>query len=234
MLRKMFVGMILFLIMEGLAPVSVYAGDEDRSDGRPARVNVDTLNLRAGAGTEYAIVRSLTRGSLLGVLEEQGEWSRVRAEDGTVGWVATKFIAPVVPWGTVGGSTTDQPSAGGAVGATGAAPSIGSRDGQGSGSKAGALVKWGCLAGGLVAGGLWYSAHSDGNDAYEEYKRLYGDGEYDAAEAKYRDAADHDDKAQVYAIAGGVLVGLFVLQQFVLGGDHHNPDRLNSLCKPCR
>ena len=221
MLRRWMAGLLaLLLITQGLVPIATarMAGDEDSSGGRTMRVTANSLNLRAGAGTDQTVLRSLSRGTLVAAVEERGEWSRVRLVDGTTGWVSAKYLEPADPAATPRApgqaaqpARTPEGSAGGASG---------SMDGGGGagGSTLGAIAKWGCLAGALVAGGLWYTEHSSGNDTYDEYKELFQDGEMDAAEAKYDETIDHDDQAQVYAIAGGVLLGLFALQQFVLGG----------------
>lgn len=220
MLRRLIVGLLtLLLVTQGLAPVAAAAADKDQAAGRPARVTADKLNLREGPGSGFAVVRSLTRDTVVTVLQEQGEWWRVRLDDGTTGWVAAKYVALQAAEGTGGGQTPA--GEGAAPGAKPAArPAPGAPQGGGGGSALGPVLKWGCLAGAVVAGGLWYSEHSSGNDAYDEYKTLFQKGEYTAAEAKYQETTDHDDKAQVYGIAGGVLFGLFVLQQFVLGGHH--------------
>ncbi len=216
----------LLLITQGLAPIASARmhGDEDGSGGRAMRVTASSLNLRAGAGTDQTVLRSLSQGTLVTALEERGEWTQVRLEDGTTGWVSAKYLEPAKPAAaprTPGqAAQPTQAQEGAAGGARGGA------DG-GGGSTWRAIAKWGCLAGALVAGGLWYTEHASGNDTYDEYKQLYQDGELDAAEVKYDETIDHDDQAQTYAIGAGVLLGLFALQQFVLGGgdgDHADAD----------
>lgn len=195
--------------------------------GRAARVSASSLNLRGGPGTEHAIIRSLPRDTRVTVLAVEGEWSQLRLGDGTTGWAATKYLEALpedAGDASRDGSDAGRSSAGaGEGGDRSAARATGDAGDRSAGRSGGGLslrsiAKWGCLAGALVAGGLAYSAHAGGNDAYDEYKELYQAGELDASEAKYQDALDRDDQAQVLLIGAGALAGLFLLQQFVLGG----------------
>lgn len=209
--RKVLVGLLALLVLaQGLAPLALAAGE------RTARVTVDSLNLRGGPGTDYAAVRSLARDTIVTVVDAQGDWSQVRLADGTVGWVAAKYLAPAT--GEAGDGSGAKARAAGAKEEKPAVAVKTARGASHGGSTLGAIAKWGCLVGAVAAGGLGYAAHSGGNDAYDEYQQLYNQGDLDAAEAKYQDATDKDDQAQVCFIASGVLVGLWALQQFVLGG----------------
>jgi len=59
-----------------------------------AVVNPETLNLRAGPNTGYAVLASLSQGWALRVWgrNAEGTWLRVAAPDGTEGWVAAEFV----------------------------------------------------------------------------------------------------------------------------------------------
>ncbi len=73
----------------------------------PALVTSETLNLRAGPGTFFAIVQSYTRGTQVTTLEmtPDGRWIRVAAP-GSEGWMTADFLdlseleaaLPVVSW----------------------------------------------------------------------------------------------------------------------------------------
>jgi len=208
--RKILVGlMTLLLLAQALPPIALAGG------ARTARVTADSLNLRAGPGTDFAVVRGLTRDTVVTVRETKGDWWRVELADGTTGWAAARYLEEVEASAAPDArSETDRARAAKAPDATPAKRA----DAGGGGSTLGKVAKWGCLVGAVAGGGLWFAEHSSGNDAYDEYKQLYTDGDVDAAEEKYQAAKDHDDKAQVYLIAGGVCLGLFALQQFVLGG----------------
>jgi SH3 domain protein len=56
-----------------------------------------TITLRTGPSTQNAIIRNLTSGDSVQVLEEIEEegYSRVRAGDGTEGWVISRYLQPV-------------------------------------------------------------------------------------------------------------------------------------------
>lgn len=59
------------------------------------RVNAGLLNVRAGPGASYALVREpLPQGTLLSLLDMSPAWANVRVADGarTEGWVANQYI----------------------------------------------------------------------------------------------------------------------------------------------
>lgn len=74
------------------------------SEAAPARAEVpldlrrvagSRVNMRAGPGTGHEVVSVLSRGARAEVLEEQGGWTRVRAEDGAAGWMATSLLSAI-------------------------------------------------------------------------------------------------------------------------------------------
>lgn len=50
------------------------------------------ITLRAGQGDQYRILRTLISGTRLEILEEQGEFARVRIPNGEEGWVRTQYL----------------------------------------------------------------------------------------------------------------------------------------------
>lgn len=50
------------------------------------------ITLRAGQGDQYRILRTLISGTRLEILEEQGEFARVRIANGEEGWVRTQYL----------------------------------------------------------------------------------------------------------------------------------------------
>jgi TonB family protein len=56
------------------------------------RVNASTLNVRASASASADIVSHARRGEKLAVLEDAGDWLRVRLGDGTFGWVSAQHV----------------------------------------------------------------------------------------------------------------------------------------------
>lgn len=53
------------------------------------------VNMRAGPGTEHGVVTVLSRGARAEVIEEDGGWARVRADDGTTGWMAARLLSSI-------------------------------------------------------------------------------------------------------------------------------------------
>jgi len=64
-------------------------------DNKNIRYVDDTLVIvmRAGDGNNYKVIRSLSSGTPLQYLQSSGEFSRVRASDGTEGWVLTRYLS---------------------------------------------------------------------------------------------------------------------------------------------
>lgn len=52
-------------------------------------VKLPQVNLREGPGTNFKIIRAVTKGTRLTVLETKNDWHHVRLDDGQDGWVAT-------------------------------------------------------------------------------------------------------------------------------------------------
>ncbi len=50
------------------------------------------ITLRTGQGNQYQILKTLPSGARLKLLEDSGEFSRVRTEDGTEGWVRNRYL----------------------------------------------------------------------------------------------------------------------------------------------
>ena len=55
-----------------------------------AIVNVNILNVRSGAGTNFSRLTTALRGGILPLLSRQGNWLQVRLPDGQSGWVAAQ------------------------------------------------------------------------------------------------------------------------------------------------
>ncbi|MFB9327555.1 N-acetylmuramoyl-L-alanine amidase [Paenibacillus aurantiacus] len=55
-------------------------------------VQADSLRMRKGPGTGYAVVGGLYRGEAVTVLERDGDWVKVKTPDGQQGWVASQYI----------------------------------------------------------------------------------------------------------------------------------------------
>lgn len=55
------------------------------------------LNLRAGAGLDNPVLGSVAPGERLEVIGGSGEWARVRRADGTIAWIASRYLAREMP-----------------------------------------------------------------------------------------------------------------------------------------
>lgn len=62
------------------------------------RTTVSSLNLRSGAGTNFARVQSLSGGTVLEVLARTGNgWTKVKTSNGTEGYVSSEYVAKYDP-----------------------------------------------------------------------------------------------------------------------------------------
>lgn len=99
--------------------VTSYSGESSSSGGNSSstsvsgRLKVNTtsgLNVRKGPGTEYAVVASLSGGSVVESLEKSGSWYKVKLLNGTTGWVSGQYVSStnesVSEGGTVSGNTS--------------------------------------------------------------------------------------------------------------------------------
>ncbi len=57
---------------------------------RTAIIMYEPVNLREGPGPNYKTIVPLKKGTMVEILEDQGEWLRVRLENGTEGWLMKK------------------------------------------------------------------------------------------------------------------------------------------------
>ncbi len=78
---------VLFLIALGIAPQIVPSARADTGWVRGA-----PLNLRTGPGTQFKIVGSAKPGDQLEVLERGDGWTRVRATNDRIGWIAAGYL----------------------------------------------------------------------------------------------------------------------------------------------
>lgn len=72
-------------------------------------VNCSSLNLRSGAGTNYSVKRTLSRGTQVTVLSTSGKWSKVSV-NGTTGYVYSTYLSSISTAADdqVENNTTDQ------------------------------------------------------------------------------------------------------------------------------
>jgi hypothetical protein len=66
------------------------------AEGDVLTVVGDTVNVRAGPGTEHAVTRQVSRDQRLLEIERQGDWVRaeIAGADGAAGWIHASLVAP--------------------------------------------------------------------------------------------------------------------------------------------
>lgn len=72
--------------------VKVVADNPPAGSDSTYRTTASTLNLRSGAGTQFAVVAKLKRGTGCTILESVGNWRRIRTYTGLVGWVSANYL----------------------------------------------------------------------------------------------------------------------------------------------
>jgi hypothetical protein len=213
--------LVLGIALVLFAPGRAFASPPERS----GRVTGSSVNVRSGPGTSYSVLTQVVKDAAVIVVEEQGDWLKIRLSDGSEGWVASKFLE--ITAATPADETKPAPSGEEEKPAKKAALSHEKSSGGGGGSAIGAIFKWTCFVGAGVTGYLAYKEHTDGNDAYDQYKKMFDANNAllsgftaDGAESKRKSSIDHDGKCNTYLIVSGSLFGAFLIQQLFLGGHH--------------
>jgi curli biogenesis system outer membrane secretion channel CsgG len=78
------------------------------TSSRVTQVTKSVENLREGPGTNYKIIGNVNKGTSMAILEEKGNWLRVRLEDGTEAWI-WKLSTSEAPKKSPGPSPTPTP-----------------------------------------------------------------------------------------------------------------------------
>jgi N-acetylmuramoyl-L-alanine amidase len=73
------------------------SASEDTADSRNAVVTGSSVNVRVGPGTTNSVISQVTQGASLPVLEQSGDWYRVKLQNGSTGWVAGWLVSMNTP-----------------------------------------------------------------------------------------------------------------------------------------
>lgn len=65
------------------------------ADEHTVIVKVNTANMRLGPGTSYEVVATVKYGVVFRPVDKDGEWIKVKHEDGTTGWIHKDLLWPV-------------------------------------------------------------------------------------------------------------------------------------------
>jgi hypothetical protein len=215
--------LVVCLLSQLIAPALARA--EEAAAAQSGVVTADRLNLREGAGTDYAVVGSAAKGETVTILEESEGWFRVRLEDGRTGWAAARYVE--IQAAAEAETPAEEPRGDGPA----ASPEPkAKRSSGGGGSALRGVLKWGSFFGAAACGGLAYNENSQGDDSYEQYRTLIEEDGQTPTQAEFRrqEAIDHDDKANTFMIAGGALFGAFLIQQFFFHGSQDDQATLES------
>lgn len=143
--------------------------DESTNSGTPSVPNVpnvpsvdktgtvtaNSLNVRSGPGTNNKVIASVKKGTVVTILDTQGDWSNVRLSNGTAGWASTQYISVSTSSDNNKPSNPSAPSA--TKTGTVTANSLNIRSGAGTNNKVVASVKKGTVVTILNAQGDWYN-----------------------------------------------------------------------------
>jgi len=75
---------------------------------RTAKIFWDSVNLREGPGPNYRVIGNAKKGTSLSILEDKGNWLRVRLQDGREAWV-NKAATSEAPKPTPGATPKPKP-----------------------------------------------------------------------------------------------------------------------------
>ncbi|NLW91147.1 MAG: SH3 domain-containing protein [Syntrophomonadaceae bacterium] len=134
-------------------------------------INDNGVNVRSGPGTNYSILKTLTKGTGVTILETKGDWQQIQYGS-LKGWVTTRFI-----------STGSQPTSSGKYQLQVTATVVNLRSGPDTGySKVGQVRKGDILTVVDIKGNWYRIKTASGLDAYilSDYVKKYGEASPDA------------------------------------------------------
>ena len=77
------------LLVIALFAATAWAGEEPRTgEARTGEINAYDVNVRAGPHLNYEVLTQLSKGDLVLVLGERGDWTRIAMPPGLLAWVS--------------------------------------------------------------------------------------------------------------------------------------------------
>ncbi|MEG1311346.1 MAG: SH3 domain-containing protein, partial [Romboutsia sp.] len=67
-------------------------GVTDSYAAEKGTINVDVLNIRSGAGTNYSVISKAYKGNTVEILEKVSGWCKVKLSNGKIGWGSSQYI----------------------------------------------------------------------------------------------------------------------------------------------
>jgi hypothetical protein len=97
MLRRFLAVLLALVLVPGVAPLPLHAQEPATSVEREARVAGSRVNVRAEPGLHGRILYQVSRGDVLRVVEEAGEWLLVVPPDGEPGYISRALVELLAP-----------------------------------------------------------------------------------------------------------------------------------------
>ncbi|MEX6585130.1 C40 family peptidase [Paraclostridium bifermentans] len=87
-------GTIGYISSQYLGDINSGGGQEDNTVKENKQVTASSVNFRKGPGTNYSVIRSLSRGTQVGVISESNGWSKINY-NGTIGYASSQYLGTV-------------------------------------------------------------------------------------------------------------------------------------------
>ncbi len=87
-------GTVGYISSQYLGDINSGGGQEDNTVKENKQVTASSVNFRQGPGTNHSVIRSLSRGTQVGVISESNGWSKINY-NGTIGYVSSQYLGTV-------------------------------------------------------------------------------------------------------------------------------------------
>jgi len=98
---------VFCMLGTALAANPVSTGNIVWKAGDQCSINASALNFRTGPGMSYKVIKSYSRGRVMSVIEKSGDWYKVTAPDGKVGFVFGRYLVAGPAVATPNAATTN-------------------------------------------------------------------------------------------------------------------------------